>query len=212
MNIKNLEKIDPKNLKNINIAQIKEWIQKYPEIFINILLIPLTLFAIIYISSGQQKEAQRLKNTVTEMKSKADVVARLGQVQKEYDEFIKKFPQSIETDRLIDKISEFAVTHNVQITSYTPAKQKTSGLVELTTISINISGNNYNDIVAFIKDIEESPYTLKVEKWYGSLLEERRGGLSEERRGGNRNQAPLEPSTMLMTAELEINSLKIKND
>ena len=204
MDIKNLIKIDPKNFKNINITQIKEALQKHPEIFVNILLIPLTLFAIIYLYSGRQKEAQKLRNTIVEMRGKADVVARLGQTQKEYDEFIKKFPQSIESDRLIDKISEFAVTHNVQITSYTPAKQKTSGLVELTSISINISSNNYDDIVAFIKDIEESPYTLKVEKWYGSL--------SEERRGGDRNPAKFEIPTILITAELEISSLKIKND
>ena len=204
MDIKNLLKIDPKNIKAINVAQIKETMQKHPEIFINILLIPLTLFAIIYVYSGQRKEAQRLKDVITELKSKTGVVTRLGQTQKEYDEWVKKFPQTIAGDRLIDKISEFAVTHSVQITSYTPAKQKASGLIEQTTISINISSNNYDDIVAFVKDIEESPYTLKVEKWFGSL--------AEERRSGGRNVPATVSPTILITAELEISSLKIKYD
>jgi len=90
-------------------------------------------------------------------------------VEEDYGNFIKTFPSSITADQLSKKISEFAVANNVQILSFTPREKKADALKEIASAEIKISSDNYKDIVRFIKDIEDAPYIIIVEKLSGRL-------------------------------------------
>ena len=201
MDLKSLSQIDIKNLQNIDFGKLKDQIQKRPDILVNILLIPITLFAIIYIYTGQQKKANSLRYKITELKQKVDAVKHRDDTQKEYDEFVKKFPESLPGDKLIDKLSDLAVSYNVQVSSFSPTKEKTAGSVKITSVTINIVADSYADIVQFVKAIESSAYTLRISKWY-AILDERRTIL--------RNQQTEETPVTTLNVELEIESLEIK--
>ena len=200
--LKDLSQIDIKDLKNINLNQLRDNIQKRPEVLINILLIVAALFVIIYMFTAQQNKLKRLKNAVALMKEKLEVVKSLETAQQANGEFIKAFPQTIPSDRLVDKISDFAEAHNVQVVSFLPAKQKSNDILEYTTVTLTVSSSEYQDIVLFIKDIEESPYAWKVERW--------KGGLQQRTSGKRRDLQAVETSENIIMAQIDIGSIKIK--
>ena len=121
-----MKKLTVKDLKSFNLAQVKEIVSKRPDIFINILLIGLTLFGTIYLYSHRTRESQRLQSEVQQMTEKLAAVQEYEAVGKEYEEFIKAFPQPIPGDQLINKLSQVAVSHNIQILAFSPAEKKKS--------------------------------------------------------------------------------------
>ena len=199
MNIKDLNQLD---IKNVDLNQVKDYIQKRPEILVNILLIAATIFVIIYMFTGQQKKANNLNYSTIQMKEKWEVVKSLKIIREENKKFVKDFPKTIPGDRLIDKLSEFALLHNVQVVSFLPAKQKSNDILEYTTASLTVSSVEYSDIVSFIKDIEESPYALRIERWSGGQQ------LRHTNRRGSSPQE--EPSKDIIVAQIDIGSIKLK--
>ena len=165
--IKQLSSFDVKDLKNIDIKQARELLQSRPDIFINILLIGLTLFATIQIYSWHANQLNKTNDEITLSKEKLDVVAQQKKIRGEYDQFVNIFPPSIPTDQLINKLSELALKNKVQILSFSPAEAKGNNYFELTTVKFNISAEDYNDMLSFIQDIENSTYSIRVGKWSG---------------------------------------------
>ena len=171
MNLNELSKIDIKDLKKIDLGQVREEIQNRPDILINVLLIGFTLFAIIFFYNKYEHQAKQLKGQITGLKEKLDVVKEQDQAVQKIKEFINKFPKPISNERLIEKINEFALNHKIQILSYAPAENISEEYWTSNSVVFNLASESYANILLFIQDIEKSPYALIIEKWSGSVKE-----------------------------------------
>ena len=169
MPLSDLLKLNNKDLGKINLADfIKGWLNR-PDIFIRIILLVTTVFVTIYIYNQHNKETQRMSSTLILNKDRLAIVDKITQSQKELDDFIKKIPESIDVDSLTGKITEYASIHKVQIISFSPADKRADRTKELVSITINILSGNYSDMVSFIKEIEDSPYNIRLESWTGKI-------------------------------------------
>lgn len=197
-----------KNLKEFNLAKLKESFKARPDIFINILLIALTLFATIYLYSHHASRKSRLEDQVKASEEKKVLAEDYKKTEKEYQEFVKAFPRAITSDQLITRLSDFAVAHNVQILAFSPAEKKSGDFFEQITIKINIASDNYDNILLFLKDIESSAYSIFIQKWSGRL-KEKTPEKKRERKAEN-PPSPEQKENSITEATIEISSIQIK--
>jgi Tfp pilus assembly protein PilO len=201
MDFSKLSQIDIKDLKNINVAQIKEILQSRLDILLSVALIAGTILATTYIYTSQQNKAQRLNNDVRMMSETLDAVKINKEAQKKFDDFLAIVPKSIEYDDLVELLSEFAVDHNVRILSFSPAQEKTTDFVVITSVNVDVSSEEFKDIVLFLKGIEDAPYTLRVDKFSASMATP-----AFQQRGGPA------PESNKIEAEITIASIKLKKE
>lgn len=213
MNVKEiidkLQSVDIKDLKSIDFAQVQTNIKSKPEILIIIVLIVFSLSATIYLYSNftkKNKEFAEKKKTYQEQLESAD---QNEIIKQKYDKFVKEFPAKIVVDDLIDKLSVFAITHNIKIISFSPAQEQEGEFSKTVTININFSAEKYTDLINFMKDIEQAPYAIRIETWQGRL--ETNSAHSSSGQRSRRVQGPevnLEQKpTITVTAELATISL-----
>ncbi len=163
--IETLKSVDVKDLKNINGEQIKRFVQSRLDIVINGTLILITFLAIMNISGGHKKKATKLKKEVGEMQENFKAFKAFKDVQKKQKNFIKIFPQALSSNQLIDEVFALASKHNIQILSFSPLQEKSDDFAKFTRVNISLSLDNYADVVRFIHDIENTNYSIQVEKW-----------------------------------------------
>lgn len=204
-----MKKLMAKDFKDFNVVKIKETVLQRPDIFINILLIGLTLFGTIYLYSIRVREGLRLQTEVQKMEERLAAVQEYEAVEKEYKEFVQAFPQALPSDQLINKLSQVAVSNSVQILAFSPAEKKSSDFFEQTSVSLNIVSDNYDNMVRFIKEVESSSFSIFVQEWSGKVKEK----LSERRRDRRAEELKVLESNNdgIIEADVKISSIRLKN-
>ena len=96
MNLKDLSKLDIKDLQNIDLSQAKDFLTSRPDILINILLIAVTLFATMYVYNRHSLQSTQIEQQILELTEKTEIVdeqkktnTALGLVQKSIDSLVK---------------------------------------------------------------------------------------------------------------------------
>jgi len=168
--IQKLNSIKVEDLKKLDREQIKEAILQKPEISINILLIAITLYVTIFTYNSGKVKSASLKKEASELKEKLKVVKESTALNEEYALFIKNFKKTINIEQLSNKLSEFAVHNNVQILFFTPGVKGKTAFAEETNIKLRITSKNYANIIYFIKEIEDSPFNIRVNRWQGEYI------------------------------------------
>jgi hypothetical protein len=169
MNLQDLSNLDIKDLQNINVDEIKDFLVKRIDISVNILLIVLALSAIMYFVNERNTLTRRLTAEIAQKEAKVAEVENGTTVTNDYSGFISAFPTSISDDTLGTALSEFAVNRKVQIRSFSPVSKKRDTYRQNSIIQIKIASNEYQNITNFIKDIELAPYAVRVTKWEGVM-------------------------------------------
>mgnify|MGYP001559198009 CR=1 FL=1 len=200
IDLKDLRNININDLRNIDVSWMKEAFARRPHIFINSLIILVTVVTVITGFKGYAKKSATLKWEITKLQERMDAVEESNRLQKEYKAFVSSFPKSILIEQLISKLSEFAANRRVQITSFAPVKEKGDTYKKVGWVQLNVSSSRYQDVVFFIKDIEDAPYAMRVGKWSGKMQEEI---LQEEDR---------KIAKKSVVANLEISSIKLHDD
>lgn len=198
-----LRNIDLKSLREMDADEIKGLILARLDLVINTLLILITLIVVLNAHGGYSKKAEALKWEISQAKGRLEAIEESDRVRKEYAELRSNFPEAILTDQIISKLSEFAASRNVQILSFSPAQEKSDEYIIVAAVRINISSDRYENIVFFVKDIEDAPYTMRVER-FSALMRETSSGDDKEYK-----EAAVKRS---IEAEVEIGSVKIKDE
>lgn len=203
MDLNTLKNMDINTLKNLDLAQIKAKLLSRVDILINIFLIAITIFATIYIYNNRKQKHNGLLQALAQAQEKKDVVDVYRQKLEELDELTAELPESLNSDLLISKISEFALLNDVQIKSFSPAQETVGKLSTVSNVKINISAKEYKNLLAFTNQIEQSDYFLKIKSWSGRMDT---GSTRVSRRRGEYEQ-PIENDTIEATIEIESLSL-----
>jgi len=188
MDLKDLSKININDLKEIDFEDIKSRILGRPDLLINILLIGLTIFASLFFYTSHKKKSDELKEEVETLEEKLEVVNAHKKVKSQYNKFVEEFPESLNIDQLSNTISNIAVTHNVQILKFSPLKSVKNDYFTVEGIDVSIQTPDYFNIINFIQDIEESPYTIRLEELSGSMPASKNRGRQDRSAAKNKKK------------------------
>ncbi len=168
MNIKDLSKIDVKDLKDIDFNALLKDLQGRPTLLVNILLIIITLFVIIQIIVGYKTKVRIIHKEIPTLEEKKQVIQEAQKIKKNYKTFWDKLPPTISKDKFIELISDLAIANNIQIISLSPVDKRDDENKEILTTSLTIlatSKNNYDDLLSFIKALENTLYAIRIDEW-----------------------------------------------
>lgn len=183
--------------KDISPGQLKDSFSTKPHMLINtVLVIAAIIFAgkvfIQHLAQVSDFKKQRIQQ-----EEKLSAVKEMENVEAEYNEALKKFPETIEGNKLINYISELALKHKIQMQSFSPGQMEENDYWSVTKVNINVVSADYTDIILFIKDLEESGYFIRIAHWSGKL----QAGTARDPRKEEKQQ---------IASLLEIESVKLK--
>ncbi len=196
--IEKLNSINIQDVKNIDINKVRDILKQSPIIAFNLALIAGTIFLVVTLFNKSKSDEKKFSRLSADYEKKLIAVKDQDAAKKLYDEFINAFPKPISGNQLIDKFSDLASERNIQILSFSPAKESGDDYVSLTTVNLSIESSDYKNIILFVKDIEELPFAVKIEKFIAKL---------SEPNNFNSNRSV---KTDLIRADIEVSSLKIK--
>ena len=194
MKLQDFKKIDINDLKNLDFAKILEEILAKPDMAANAALVILSLFVMFQIFNGRQGEIKTLKGKLEQLEKKGAVIETYHATQKQFTAFISNLPKGVPEDTVIEKLTDFAANHDVQILSFSPAKMESKKFYDKVIVNLNIISKNYKNLCLFVNDIENSPYALRLERW---------GGFMEEAEKNN---------TPAIHAQITVASIIFKNE
>ena len=202
MDLNTLKNINLNDLKNINPKVVQEFIKGKLETIIILSLIVATFCATISIYNNARGRIASQKAEISKSEQKLKIADELKKIEKEFGEFKEKFPKPIPGNQFNIKLSEFAIKNNVQTVSFSSPQKSGDEALELTTISFDVSAEDYPSLMKYIQDIESSPYALRLHKFNATLQQLPSGGMF----GG---QMPRKISNTI-TVNLEIGLLELK--
>lgn len=181
--VASLRNININDLQNIDARQLSDMLRQCIDIVLNITLVLVTMVATVLIVKGSGKRSEMLTWEIKQLEERGEAVKESERLKGEYAAFLKSFPEPILTDQLVNKLSEFAADRQVQILSFSPVKEKSDSYIKVAGVQINVSSDNYKNIVLFMKDVEDAPYALQVVQWSAKMKEQRiREGAEESRK------------------------------
>ena len=192
------------SIKEMDLEALKNILRNSPQFILNLAIVVISIFvSISFVTNGKNNE-KKFKLNVTEYQEKLEAVKKQEDIKTKYNDFINKFPKSIQASQLIDRFSELAANRNVRILSFSPAKEKNNNYVQQITINLSIESNDYKNIILFVKDIEDYPYALRLERFSAQLSDQFAQQRNNKKSEGEGELG--EPQT----ADLEVSSIKIK--
>ena len=212
MNLKDLNNIDVKDLQNIDWNQIMGRIKSQPDLLINVLLIVVALVVSFSSFTKHAVTKKFSKTKMVELQKKLVALEKFEALKKEHSVFLKEIPKAIASDQLIQTLSELAIQRDIQILSFSPAKKKSNRLINITSVVVNIASKDYDSIILFLHDIEESSYPIRIENWSGSTLLPGENPRRRSRR--SLEQLTIEPAQEgeeYIKATITIESVELKN-
>ena len=105
---------------------------------------------------------QHLKKDIKEIQKNVEAVTAFKKVQEKKQSFISSFPKALSSEQLIDSVFNFAAHHNVQILAFEPMPDKSDKFAKIIRVKINISSHNYENIVRFIYEMENTSDSIQV--------------------------------------------------
>jgi len=198
--IEKLKNIDVDDIKNIDVQKIKEYFLSRPDIYINILMICLTIFIMVKVHTKSYADSKILKTELSEKKEKLNVLRQTEAIQNEYNEFFANFPAAVSSNQLIDNISILALKRDIQIKSFSPAQEIADQYLMLTSMKFNISSSSYANIILFLRDLENSQKGIRLEKFNAQT------SLSHIKRSTQ------DVREDVIEANIEIASFRLKNE
>lgn len=198
--IDSLRNFNVMDLQNIDARQVAEMLRQRLDIVLNVFLILVTVLATSGIVAGCHKRSQAMTWEIKQMQERLDTVKESQGIKGEYAKFLEHFPKSILTDQLINKLSEFATYRQVQIVSFSPLKEKGDEYIAVAGVQLNIVSANYKNIILFMRDIEDAPYPLRVDRWSAKMKDQK----------DNEKMSEIKKQTV--EANMEISSIRLKNE
>ena len=206
--IQRLQSVDVKDLKTIDIQQVQDNLRGRPEMIVTILLLLAAVGGGAYLYTAFQKTSGELDGEVTKFTEQLEAAEQNKVLSGKFDKFMAAFPEKIVIDDLTDKISGFAIDRNVNIVSFSPAKQQETDYTRVETVNINVVAKEYHQLIAFIKDIEEAPFAIRIEAWTARLDRgKNQQGRRTRRQHEAANDSEEQPS---IAATIEIAAIALK--
>lgn len=163
--IEKLNSMEVKDLQAIDLSEVKEQVLKKPIILVNISLIILALFGIMIIKGKNKQKLTKIKAEITSLQKKISTINDTKVIDDEYAQYVSNFPKPIDKVQFIDQITEIARTNDITIESFSPGKNVKKDFQSIDKLTLNITSENYQNLLGFVYDIENSQYALLIKNF-----------------------------------------------
>jgi Tfp pilus assembly protein PilO len=197
-----------KDLQNIDAAEIVHFLRSRLDIAVVVILAGISFISVTGIFSYTRAVTAKLRQQIEADRRLVSVAEEQKRLISEINRFKEDFPEHLDSNALIDRLSSLAIEHRVQITSLSPAETRADELQSTSTIQITINATDYENIISFTKSIESLSYSITIHKWDGSLSAQ--GGRSRQsRRITGAAEADDEP---VISVQMTINSIMLRSN
>ncbi len=180
-----------KDMKDLNADKIFQLLLAHKAKALSAVFAVLGIIGLLMIFDGYRARAAGHQQDMKRLQEKMDVIDRHSLSLKALKDFFAALPRSLEDEKLIDQITDYAAQNNVAILNYTPVPSKNEKLYDSSRIRLSVSASKFNDLLAFVRTVERSPYFLKIESFAGGVKD---------------NAHAVGP----LTAEMSISSMRMK--
>jgi len=203
LRLADISRLDIQDIQKLDYQGFLKDLSKRPDMAISILAPILAIFIRFNMFSKSQTGRKSLTADLIKMDEKIKIVDEYTNAQKELEQFFTTLPPKIAENEFVDKLTDFAVKRDVQIESFSPAKNQSDPIYDATTISLNVNTKTYENMWLFIHDIENSGFSIRINSWAGTM-----GPKAQN--GSRRNIAPVNPAALGINVRLEIASVSFK--
>ncbi|MCD4779375.1 MAG: type 4a pilus biogenesis protein PilO [Candidatus Omnitrophica bacterium] len=163
--LKKLNSIDMQDLKNIDVGQLVDLLRSRVDLLANVIVVLLTIILAVYWPIQSLKQKKDNQSSINQYKEKQDILDQHAVIESDYNAYVETFPKSVSSDQLTNIISIMAVKNSVQIVSFSPAQRNSNDYRDIINVRIQIASEDYANIILFVKDLEASEYSMRVERW-----------------------------------------------
>lgn len=201
IDLKKLNEIKIEDLKNVDYKALWENLKKQPDrIILTVLIVITSIFMLGYISK-RPKKIQQLNTEIRVLEEKIKAIKSYEERKKELDDFMNNMPETIAVDTMRKLLNDLAVKNNIYIDGFSPAQREERDLYETIRFQLNLSADEYRDIVSFVRDLESTPYGIRVDNWRGNMGQRAAAG---QRRG--------QPEQLKFAVALNVTAVNLKNE
>ena len=208
MNLAELSKLDIKDISKIDYSKLGEHFKKNPEQFITAVIVIATIAFSAHFYIKKKLELGRVTVEINELLKKKTAMDEYNKAKKNHDDLLNNLPQGLSEDTLANALTTMAIQRGVRLESFSPAKKMDEKLYELTSINLEISSKEYDNIFLFVHDIENSKHNLRIEALQGTILDSQ----ITQRRRSQRQANESEEQTPEIRIQMEIASIIFKNE
>ncbi len=194
MNLKELSRIDVKDLKNVNWGEVLEFFKTRWDISIQFVVIIASIFVCLWAYNTNKG---KLADLSIQVKTAQEKLAKLNELQ-EVEEFSKKIfdalPPEISEKRLINLMADLAKKYNIRIHSFSPGEPIKKERYTVLPLTLALSSQNYKSIWTFIEQVETLPDAITIQNFglnsnpsTGQPARRSGGGSAAEGLNGNDN-------------------------
>ena len=180
-----------KDMKDLDVNKILQLLFAHKARALSAVFVVVGIIGLLMIFDGYRARAAGHQQDMKRLQEKMDVIGRHSLSLKALKDFLAALPRPLEDEKLIDQITDYAAQNNVAILNYAPGPSKSGKLYDSSRMRLSVSASKFNDLLAFVRTVERSPYFLKIESFAA-------GGKDTAKATG-----PL-------TAEVSISSLRMK--
>ena len=184
-----------KDLKNLDINKVLQILSARKTKAMIAGFAAVTVIGGLMVFNGYRERVAGYQRQMQDLQDKMDVVRRHERSLKALKVFWAALPGELEDNKLIIQLTEYAVKNNVDIINYAPGQSKNEKLYDSSRVRLSVSAGSFKDLLAFMRMIERSPYSLRVESFSSS------SGLKSNADADQRQFA---------TAEIFISSVHVK--
>ncbi|HQO58065.1 MAG TPA: type 4a pilus biogenesis protein PilO [Candidatus Omnitrophota bacterium] len=171
MNLKELSKLDIKDLNKIDYGKWGDQLKKNPEQLATAIIIIGAIVFSAHFYINKKMELRRVKIQINELLKKKVAMTEYNDAKKNHDDLLNNLPQGLSADALANALTTMAIHRGVRLESFSPDKKIDEPLYELTSINLVIISKEYDNIFLFIHDIESSQYNLRIEDFQSTVLD-----------------------------------------
>jgi hypothetical protein len=167
MNLNSLKdiKFDLKALKNISIADIRNFINEQQVLSLNIAIGLSALFAAVVVLNAQFQEYSKLKLRLNELTVKEEPARAYDKILKRTGDFMQEIPAALSEEDVIPYLTQITNRHHIVIKELQPPYTTTEGFYREVRVSFVCSVTDFHEALVFINDLENSKYMIKVNSW-----------------------------------------------
>lgn len=110
-----------------------------------------------------------LNQKITDYEQKEAPLKAYQKTQEENKAFFASAPMSLSEGSFINEIAAIASKRNVKILSYVPMSPTVAGFYQKININMNCEAGSFQQAMFFLKDVESSPLSIRVDTWSANM-------------------------------------------
>ena len=196
-----LNKLKATDIKDLRFQKERlkdfNFTQPFPVIITALFI--FTLFLSFQIFHRLSAKTADIASQLPALREKISLLKENKELTDEESKLKESFPPTMNADQVLNMVYALASKYHAQILAVSPAKATSFNEIVKSSFSIDVSSSDYRNLVLFIRDMEQTSYAIRIQKWLGRLENQRTHKIS--------NQSNVEDT---IVAKMEIEALELK--